>query len=192
MNISRRAFSKLLTAAGAVVAAGNFIGSTACNIYNDIMKYVPIALTAFSTIVSMIAPGEGTLIAGLVTMVKNALVDIQTAVTNYENAPASQKQTLSGKIATAITAAEQELQQFWNDLKLPDGNLATLIEGVLNIIISTLMAFLPSLAAPASLPMRAALTKKIAYTPKKRSLSEFKKDLNAQFIKTGYAPIFKA
>ena len=188
---TRRGFVKTMgLVTGTVLASGSFLGIGACNIFNDIMKYIPIALTAFTTIVTMINPAEGSVVALLVSMVKAALADIQTAVTNYENAPAGQKQTLSGKIATAITAAEQVLQQFWSDLKLPGGSMATLVEGVINIILSTLMSFLPQLAPPAALATK-PIANKIQFTPKKRTVSQFKSDLNAQFVAAGKAPIFK-
>lgn len=188
---SRRGFMKTLgLVTGTIMGAGSFLGISACNIYTDIMNYVPVALAAFTTVVTLINPAEGSIVAGLVTMVKAALSDIQAAVEAYENAPASQKQTLSGKISTAITAAESVLQQFWSDLKLPDGNIATLVENIINIILSTFMAFLPKLAPPAALPVK-AYAKKVAYTAKKRSLGEFKSDLNAEFVKAGYTPIFK-
>jgi hypothetical protein len=186
----REVIKKVGLSAGTVLIAGQFLGISACNVYNDIMQYIPVALTAFSTIVSILNPGVGATILAVISMVKVALADVQTAVTNYENAPSSEKVTLSGKIATAINAAEAELQQFWSDLKLPDGNLATLIEGVINVIVSTLAAFLPQLAPAIPVPAK-TLTKRINYTAKKRSIKQFKSDLNAEFTKGGYPVIFK-
>lgn len=188
---TRRSFMKTIgMITGTVLAAGSFLGNTACNVFNAIMNYVPVALTAFTTIVTMISPAEGSAIAVLAGMIKAALADIQVAVTDYENAPAGNKQTFLGKISTAIAAAEQEMQVFWSDLKLPGGNIATLVEGIINVILSTLTSFLSQLPPPAALPTK-AIARRVSYTPKKRSLTQFKHDLNAEFVKAGQAPIFK-
>jgi hypothetical protein len=188
---TRRSFMKTMAmVTGTVIAAGSLMGNTACNVFNAIMKYVPVALTAFTTIITMINPAEGSAIAVLASMVKAALADIQTAVMNYENAPSGDKTTLLGKISTAIAAAEQELQVFWSDLKLPGGGLATLVEGIINIILSTLTSFLPQLPPPGPLPTK-ALLRRVNYSPKKRSVEQFKHDLNAEFVKAGHAQIFK-
>ena len=106
----------------------------------------------------------------------------------YDAAPASQKQTLAGKIATAITVAMQEIQQFWNDLKIPDSKLAALISGLLGIILSTLSAFLPQLPAPASLARSVPLT--LPFPPKKRSVHAFKSEWNQMMVAAGQPKTF--
>jgi hypothetical protein len=93
---------------------------------------------------------------------------------------------LAGKIATALTAAEDSVQQFWNALKIPDAKLAALIEGLLGVIISTLSGFAAALPAPAAPPARAQRAKRIATPAQRRSVKQFKQDFNGVLARSGY------
>ena len=192
---NRRSFMKTAgMVSGTALTVGPLLGLSTCStVEQDIMNYVPVALTAFSEIITLINPAEAAALAPIIADVKIALADIQAAVVAYENAPAANKATLACKIATAIQVAQNELQKFWSDLNIPDAGLAAVIAGILQIVLSTLMAFVPALncSAPPPASEKKALKKTVAFTPKKRSVVQFKKDINAELVKGHYAPIFK-
>src|ERR1700722_6057929 len=129
--------------AGAVGEVSMGFSCSASTVWADIENYVPLALEAFGEILSLVNPAESTLLTPIITEVKAGLADLEAAINYYINAPAASKATWIGKITTAVNAAIQLLQQFWSDLNLPDGTLATTISNILQIIISTLAAFLP-------------------------------------------------
>lgn len=196
MQLSRRNF--FTYGGGALAIAGGTMMNTACwfsqNVFDSIIKYVGVGLQAFTAVVSLLSgsgvinPVEGSAILVIINLVKAGFADLQTAVTNYENAPAADKQTLLGKISTALAVLEGTIQQFWNDVQLPNASLAAVVEGLLGIILSTLSAFASQLPAPAvgTVPKK-ALAKLIVVPAKKRTPKQFKKDFNAVLVQGGYA-----
>lgn len=189
--MTRRLFFELLGLGGAAIAT---LGATACwvsqNTFVAILAYVGVGLQAFQSIVDMLAGngviniGTGSAIDAVINLVKVGFADLQTAVNNYQNAPADQKATLLGEVSTALATLEQSLQKFWNDLQLPDAQLAALVEGLLGIILSTLQAFATQLPAP-QMKMKLGLKKTVATTPKKRTAKQFKADFNALLAAKG-------
>lgn len=165
--------------------------TTACpswlsSVYTDIKNYAPTILAAVASILSILT-GAGIittpLISGIVSLISTSVADLVAAVNTYQSAPADQKQTLLGKISTALADAEANIQQFWSDLTIPDPQLAATIKSLLGVIISTLAGYFNAIGKPVALSeaqvRRAQLAKTIQVTPKKRNLSEFKKDWNA-------------
>ena len=194
MESTRRGFLKTTgLVSGTALVSGTLMGMSSCQtVEQEIMNYIPVALTAFTTIVTLINPAEAAVLAPVIADVKIALADVQAAVVAYENSPDASKATLACKIVTAINIAEQEIQSFWSSLNLADAGLLAVIAGVIQIILSTLTAFIPSLncSAPQAKSTR-SFKKTVAFQPKKRSLKQFKQDLNASFVKGGYTPVFK-
>jgi hypothetical protein len=198
MTLTRRQFAtrgaSLLGALGILP----LLTSTGCwlsSVYADIIKYVPIGLSAFSSIVSILSGAGvigvpiGAAIAGIVALVNKGFADLQTAVNSYQSAPAASKSILLGAISTALSTVEAYIQQFWSNLTIPDAQLASLVEGLLGVITSTLLGFASQLPAPApsaALTMRASLRKTINVAPKKRSLRQFRDDFNALLKGTAY------
>lgn len=192
---NRRSFLKLCSSGTLAIGLGITSMALSCaSIFADILKYVPVALQAFTAILDIlsgggIAIGADAAITMAINLVKAGFADLQVFVQQYDSAPAADKSTLAGKIATGINLVIGDIQAFWVSLKLPDSDLAAIVQGLLAIILSTLEGFLPSLPAPVS---AAALTvhigKAIAYTPQKRSVKQFRKDFNAQLAKSGYKP----
>jgi tetrahydromethanopterin S-methyltransferase subunit F len=194
MNLNRRAFAtSIAKAAVTIAAAGSFLGVASCgNIFAAIEKYVPVGLQGFTAVVNLLAGagvlplGTGTAVQLLITAVKAAFADVTVAVQDYQAAPAADKATLLGKISTVVADAETNIQLFWSNLNLPAGSTATLVEGLLQVIVSTLMGFGTQLPAPASSKemraKRSAIpdTKLINATPKMRSVAQFKADFNRQ------------
>lgn len=199
-SLTRRSFATLFGKAAAVLGLGSLVSvTTACpawlsNLYADILKYAPVALAGLSAVLAILT-GNGIAISPLVSaalaLVKVGLADLQTAVTQYQNAPAGQKTGLLGAISEALTVTEANLQQFWNDLTIPDAKLAALVEGLLGVISTTLAGFatqLPATVTPVAAQARArraVLAKLLPATPVKRSVARFRSDFNAILKQAG-------
>jgi hypothetical protein len=186
MVITRRNFGKLVGAG----ALGGTLGMTtmglSCgSVFTDIENYVPIGLAAFQEIISLVAPAEAAVLAPIIAIVKATFADLTSIITQYQNAPAADKATWLGKVKTAVNAVIAELQQFWNDANLPDGGLASTISGVLQIILSTLAAFLPAIGGAVAVSAK-KLGKTLPVVAKKRSTKQLKLDINAVFMQYGY------
>jgi hypothetical protein len=190
---TRREFGKMVLSGASVVGLSSAVGMTtmglSCSsVFTDISNYVPLGIQAFDGLLEILSPSEATALAPIITAVKAAFADLAAAVTAYENAPSASKATLVGKITTAINVVMAQLQQFWSDANLPDGTLASTIEAVLQIILSTLAAFLPLLGGNV-VSTKKALKKTITYAPKKRTKKQFKADVNNAFAQNGYSKV---
>jgi hypothetical protein len=194
---TRRQFGKIVGTGALALGIGEISMGLACpvstNVVNNILKYIPVAVTALTGILSVLS-GNGIVLAPVaaaaLAAAKVVLADLVADITQYENAPAADKTTLLGKISTALAIVEANLQQFWNDLNLPSGNVASIIEGVLTVVLSTLAAFATQLPTPvvtAALKevRERKLTRTLTTPAKKRSLKEFKSDLNTAFGTSG-------
>jgi len=197
--MNRRAFISNIGKTAVVLGLSSMVGCSFSNVYANILKYIPVGLSAFNAIVAILSgagiipPGGSVVIAVAINLVKAAFADLQTAITQWQNAPAASKAGLLGAITTALTIVEADLQNFWASLNIPDGTLASLIEGLLGVIVSTLMAFssqlppaTPSPALTAALEKRKSLRRTITVTPKMRTVKEFKVEFNAKLNEAGY------
>lgn len=195
---TRRSFAKY----AGILGLGSMVTfTTACpawltTVWNDIKEFAPSILSAVATVLTILT-GAGVLglplaatISNIIALISKAIADIQTAVNNYQSAPADQKTTVIGVVVTAMVDAEAYIQQFWNDLTIPDPALATTIHNLLGVIVSTLQGYIDSLGVkptqtPATL-RRANLPKLIQVPAKRRSLSQFKTAFNG-YLDSTYA-----
>lgn len=195
-TLSRRSFAQKtgFGIAGLLMSTMLTVGCTFGGVTNAIKEYVGVGLQAFQAVVDLltgsgvIPAGAGAAIEAVIALVKAGFADILKAVADYQNAPADQKQSLLGKISTVLSIVVANIQQFWNDLSIPDAKLSALIQGLLGIIISTLQGFLTQLPAPVSAEptIRAAgLPRKITVSPVKRKMGEFKKEFNGMLAAAG-------
>jgi hypothetical protein len=191
---TRRVFFK--QAALASAAIGSLASSTACwltgSVFTQILSYINVGLQAFQAVVNLLAPSAAVAVTAAITLVKAGFADLVTAVDAYEAAPAADKATLLQKVSTVLSILEASIQQFWNDLKLPSGSLATTISGLLGIILSVLAGFATQLPAPAPTPATTkakALPNLIPVTPQKMSVSQFKKAFNSKMTASGQTPV---
>lgn len=197
--MNRRSFGSLILKGAGALGLTSLVSVTAAcpawlsSLYQDILKYVPVGLQAFGEIVSLlndagIIPTPISTAANLIiNAVKAGFADLQTDITNYDAAPASQKTTLLGKISTALQILEGNLQQFWSDLDIPDPALASTVESLLGIILAALGGFASALPAPVSTPAlnevlrkRATLSKTIKVPAQRMTVKEFRKSFNSK------------
>lgn len=203
MQLSRRGFNKLVSVLG-LAGLAEMSSGFACslsNVWADILKYVPVGLSAFTAILSILT-GSGiglTAVTGIVTLIKVGFADLQTAVAQYQAAATGQKTTLLGQVWEALTVVEANIQSFWANLTIPDASLSATVQGLLEVITTTLMGYqtqitpspTPAPVSPATaqaVRMRAALPpgKMLAAVPVKRSVKQFREEFNAKLAAGGY------
>jgi hypothetical protein len=190
--ISRREFNKRFSGIlVSIAAAGSALQTTACNAFDNIVRWVGVGIAAFTSIVHLLAGAgivntiEGTAITVILGLVKTGLNDVQVAIAEYDNAPAANKQTLKGKIATALQAVIDTLQKFWNDLSIPDAQFANLVQGLLGVMLAALAGFMVGLPAPVT--ARKSFAKMVGVVPKKQSSAAFVKEFNGLLAQGGYS-----
>jgi hypothetical protein len=186
--LTRRQFGKTVGYGGLGIGIGMTTMGVSCNtVFQDIEAYVPIGLAAFNEILTLVNPAEAAALAPIIGLVKAAFADLSSDITQYINAPAADKATLLGKVTTAINIVIANLNKFWSDLNLPNSGLASTIVGVLQIVISTLAAFLPLLGGTVAASARAGKAIPIVPMNKKQlGKSQVKASINAAFAKGGY------
>ena len=192
MQTTRRSFGKLVSGGALALAMGETLMGLSCSsVYADILKYVPVGLSAFASVLSILSGGGVTIapvVATIVALVNAGFADLQAVVTAYDAAPAANKATLLGKISTALASVEANLQGFWSNLTIPDTKLESIVQGLLGIITTTLLGFGTQLPAPSPTPAlmaRGSLRRTIAGTPTKRSVKQFRNDFNAILKQNG-------
>jgi hypothetical protein len=185
--MNRRAFLKV---AALFAAASNFIFQVACTSVVQIENWISVGLNSLATIVNILKTAgvpipDGGVIDLAIKAAQTAFNLIKTAIDKYNAAPADQKKSLLGEIATAISSAEGSVQNFWNSLSLPDAKLSSLIESLLGVIVTTLSGFAATLPT-----VQAAMVpsgRRLAVKPIKRDKKKFTKDFNALLVGTPYA-----
>jgi len=134
---SRRTFIGHLTGAAIVAWTGG------CNtsIIQQVQTWVPVAITAFDGVITIINPAAGSAIALAAVAIDALWKALQSAISAYKNG----NSTLSSVIA-AIQAVMNEISAFTGNL--PPG-LQTGIKLGLSLLVSTLQAFLTKLSPTA-------------------------------------------
>ena len=199
---TRRSFATSIAKFAGILGLGSMVTfTTACpawlqTVYTDIKAYGPTILSAVAGVVSILmgagilsAPSSA-MISAILALISNGVGDLQVAINTYQSAPASQKATLAGKIATILADIEANVQGFWSNLTIPDPALATTIENLLGVVISTLQGYINALGvAPVPTPAimaRSSLRKLINAPAKRRSLAAFKSEFNG-YLGTTYS-----
>lgn len=160
-----------------------------CNIEQDILDWVKIGGPAIGTILQLLV-GAGIIACLTCSVLANTVVAaisaIGTAVQNWMNAPAANKQTFLGKITTALQAALSAATTFFESVAIPDQKLATLIEGLVSLIVNALSGFIGQLggtSAAASAKKEVKLqAKTIPIVPVVLKASTFKSRFNNLLI----------
>jgi hypothetical protein len=168
------------------------------SVFNAIREYVPVGLQAFLGVVGVltgggvISVGTNALIDAAIALVTKAFNDVNTAVTQYQQTPPV------GTVATisaVLNAVSTSIGKFLTDIHVPDAQLAALVSGLINVILSTISGFQAQLPnQPAVLQAAAPHTYTVGsqtttVLPRHRSLSQFKHDYNAVVEQFGHPEI---
>src|SRR5690348_286258 len=189
IKVNRRNFIQKAStglALSSLMASSVFMAG--CNLFDQITAWVGVGINSFASIVALlegngiVSTAAGTAINLILSIVKSLFADVQAAIANYENADPAQKTTLAGKVSVALQAISNELQKFWSDLTIPDAKLASLVQGLIGIIISTIGGFMLKLPAP---PPAKTFARMVSVTPKSRNVHQFVNDFNGLLAQHG-------
>lgn len=201
---SRRGFIKL-TAAGVMeyMAMGGAVGlatmGTACNVFNDIVNWIPVADAALDNIVELLET------AGVINPVAalpiNALLGVVTASIAQLKADVAAYQAVTpppvgalAKIVLGLQIVTTNFQAFLAALNISDDKLLQLVVGFAQIVLGTIAGFENTIAqqnptaapTPAPAPAPAlhvtreyqVARQAVTVMPQHRTRRKFKKDWN--------------
>lgn len=165
----------------------------ACNVFSDILAWVPIGIAAVNGIVTVLGafmpPGATAVIA----LVKAAFADLTATITQYQqDTNPADKATWEAKIATILNDIAANFQSFLNSLNLGNNPIEAIVIGLANVFLAAIAGFLGQLPSTSkTLAMTARVgTKSFTVVPKfYKKASDFKKDWNAVCSADGHPEI---
>lgn len=158
-----------------------------CNLFNDILNWVPVGEASLNSILSVLT-GNGILISpgmqAIVTLIEGGFNSLTAAIKEYQSTTPAPVGALA-KIEAAFTDVVTNFQSFLSGLNVSSGLLAIVV-GLAQVVFSTVTAFMNQLPASSSLKRTLVLgsTVKVGSStatvvPKLRTRRAFKKDFNA-------------
>lgn len=180
--ITRRKFAEVLSLglmarlAFTTLALGTSAMLGGCSAVTDLENWIPVALTAVSAIVKLLGPVIPAPVAVAIVLIQAGFSALLTAIQNYKAGTG-----LLADIANAITAVENAFASFFASLNVPSGLLST-IEGLAAILISTIQAFANEINPASVVTSMSVGGARLAVSPKKRNLRQFKSDWNAECV----------
>lgn len=191
--MNRREFGKMGLTATVLFSFVNLTGCIFGNVVSSITAYIGVGIAAIKSVVAILQGAgivntvEGIAISAVLTLIQSAWADVTAAIAEYENAPATNKQTLLGKVSTALQSVADQIQKFWTDLSIPDSKLAALIQGLLGVVLSTIAGFLTQLPQPTpAARISVNWNKSINVIATKRNEKQFRNDFNSLLHQGGY------
>lgn len=183
----RRQFIGYMTKGAAAVVIVGTVGLEGCSLAQDIQNWVPVGIASMKSIEAVLTangfPLSGTLLAYFNDVIV-ALNAVDAAAMEY-SATTPPPVTAVQKLQAAIKAVTDQLATFLSALSLPGGGIVSLIVGLAQIIISTIMAFANRIPTPATGTRVATISSsyKVGATtfsvlPISRSRRAFKHDFN--------------
>lgn len=174
--MGRRRFLTLLGSLGSLALL------PACPIMNDIYQrvrnFVMAALLAFDRVTQILSENGIPVDPDMVNRVKASLSDILAAVEELKDATGDAKATLRKALAATLAIARNQLNRFWQTIagKISDPNLSSVIKGLIDLLMSTLLGYQGELDLPQSI--RGGPVKGITGPPMARDIDKFRKDFN--------------
>lgn len=184
MIVSRRAMFSMFGKGYLLLAIGSSMVMVGCSVFDDILTWIPVGLTALQGIVTVL----GTLIPPgamqVLVLIKLGFTDLQATVSQYnsDTNPAD-KATLLAKIRTILADLVTNFQSFLGDLSLGNNPIVNIVVGLANIILAAIAGFEGQL--PATTAKLLGVTFRVGnkvqtVTPKfYKKTSMFKSDYNA-------------
>ena len=204
MNLSRRQFFEVsgkgvigLAIAEATLAGGAAFVLVGCNItIQDVANWTNMGADALGTVLTVLG-ALGIVCAPCVVAAPIAIAAIHAiagAITEWENAPVSDKTTLWGKIHTALVAAFDQVTAFLQSANIPMPGIVSMVVNIGSLILSTIAGFIAKFFPGAVSAMQAkrptlGQTTPIPVTPKVYSPADFKKAFNKVVTDGGHAEV---
>jgi hypothetical protein len=189
--MNRRSFTGRISSALLFLAAGGAsILISGCNVFSDILSWVPVGEAALNSILAVLT-GNGVIISpviqSVVSLIEAGFSALTAAVKEYQSTTPAPVGALS-KVETAFKDIVDNFSTFLSSLNV-SGGLLGIITGLAQIVLSTIAAFVNRL--PASTAMKAVSVKlarvnvgnppnaSVIVIPKARNKSAFVKDFDA-------------
>lgn len=191
---SRRQFSSTLLLALSALSAPFAMSS--CGVFDDILLWVPIGLTALQGIVIVLGPLIGPAASAIIILIKAAFADLSAAVTAYKNdTNPADKATLLAKIRTFLGDIVTHFQDFLAALNLGNNPIVAIVIGLANVILAAVMGFMGQLPATGTKTTTLATSyhvgaRQFTVVPKfYKRVSDFKRDYNVAATAGGHPEI---
>ena len=185
--MNRRQFTGHLATGAAIVAiSGEGLLLGGCNLYNDILNWVPVGEAALNSILTVLTSNGVAIspaIQSVVSLIEAGFTALTAAIKEYQSTSPAPVGAIA-KIQTAFTDIVDNFSTFLKSLSVSSG-LVGIIVGLANIVFSTIAAFQNQLPAPASARFSAAIREvhvgavSQTVTSKLRTKRAFKKDFNS-------------
>jgi hypothetical protein len=190
MIISRREFAGTLAAgalAGTAGVSGFLVGGCNGSIWGEIQTWVPVGISAFEQVLTLIAPLAAPGIDAIAELVKAGFSVLAGAISQYINAPAADKATFLQKVQLAFKDVSDNLQAFLNAVNVSGSNpIIKVVLGLVSIILSTIASFMAQIGpTPAPIALTLGGTR-MDVTPVKRTVKQFKQDFNNALVDAGH------
>lgn len=190
---TRRGFNKTLGLGSLFVLIGSSLSLEGCSVFDSILTWVPIGLTALQGIVTVLGPLIGPA-AGIITLIKAAFADLSAAVSAYKNdTNPADKATLLAKIRTFLGDIVNNFQTFFNALNIGNNPILNIVIGLANVILAAIEGFMGQLPATGTKTPTTSFhvgTRQLTVTPKfYNRVSDFKHDYNAVASAGGHPEI---
>lgn len=182
--MNRRRFAKIATKTLLLIlTAGNALFLAGCSVWSDILAWIPIGEAALNSILALLSANGvaiGPALQAIVTLIETAFNDLTAAVKEYQSTTPPPVGALV-KVQAAFKALTDQFSNFLAQLGV-SGGLLSVIAGIAQIVFSTIAAFVNQLPTTAQLTQRSTVqvgSKSFPVVAKKRSVSQFKHDVNA-------------
>jgi hypothetical protein len=142
MEMNRRMFVGTLSTGAAAIALA---GTSACNptdVWHEIEAWVPLGITAFESILALVAPLAAPGIDAIATLVKAGFSTLAAAIDAYLNAPAADKATFAQKVQLAFQDLVNNIQAFLTAIGQSTSPIVTEAVALIQIIVETIEGFL--------------------------------------------------
>ena len=139
MNLSRRNFAKtLFTFFTAFAAFGSALFMSGCNLYNDILNWVPVGEAALNSILTVLT-SNGVLISpaiqSVVALVEAGFAALTAAIKEYQSTTPPPVGAVA-KIQTAFNDIVDNFSTFLKSLSI-SGGLIGIVVGLANVVFSS-------------------------------------------------------
>jgi hypothetical protein len=193
--ISRRVFLRRLSGTAIFTVTGGFplFGMYTCtatlgSVESDLNAWVPLGLDAFDGVLALFDPPLAALLAPDTTLVIAGLNAIETAISDWEAADATQKPGLVGDIIAGIQTAEKDIGNFLAAVGVSAPALLLPAKALANIILGILQYFANKLSGSAATAAATITTKSgaVQVEPLNLSQSQFQSKFDAKADSLGH------
>ncbi len=190
--MNRRTFASRIGSFALLAFAGGFsLSLTGCNVFSNILNWIPVGLSAIDSIITLLGPLVPPPAIAIIVLVKAAFADLSAAISQYnaDTNPAD-KSSLLAKIKTLLSAIADNFQKFLDALNLGNNPIVAIVIGLANIILSAIMGFMGQLPAIPTTKAVKLGTQTQPVVPKTyKTVAAFKADFNKVAVAGGHPEI---